>query len=89
MNIRGATQLRFLDQPQIIGLEPGIQATPLPSPPYACTNDTQCPTDHVCGTNNGSRFGQDANDDICWPPSCSAPPAGYCGSILSPCGTCP
>lgn len=89
MNIKGATIVRFLNSPQIMGFASSIQSTPLAGPPYACTSNANCPTNQVCGTDNGARFGRPATDDICWPPSCSAPPIGYCGSVLSPCGTCP
>jgi hypothetical protein len=90
MNVKGATSIRFLNIVQHIGFDPGIEATPLPSPPYSCTSNANCAVNEVCGTNNGARFGRPASDDLCWQPSCaSSPPAGLCGSVLSPCGTCP
>jgi hypothetical protein len=90
MNVKGATNIRFVNLVQHIGFDPGIQATPLPSPPFTCTSNANCAANEVCGTNNGARFGRPASDDLCWQPSCAAsPPAGLCGSVLSPCGTCP
>jgi hypothetical protein len=89
LNVQGATNLRFLNIPQVVGMTAGITATPLPSPPFGCTSSASCGAGEECGTDNGARFGRPATDDLCWPSTCAAAPAGACGSILSPCGTCP
>jgi hypothetical protein len=92
LNVKSSTNsanLRFLNVPQIFGYAPGIQAQTLPSLPDACSSSADCSGDQVCGTDNGARFGRASSADLCWPSSCAAPPAGYCGSVLSPCGTCP
>jgi hypothetical protein len=89
LNVKGATNVRLLNVPQIFGYAPGIQAQTLPSLPDACSSSTDCSGGDVCGTDNGARFGRASSADLCWPSSCAAPPPGYCGSVLSPCGTCP
>jgi hypothetical protein len=89
MNIQGATHIRFLNIPQVIGLAPGITAVPLASPPFGCTSNANCASGEVCGTDNGARFGRPATDDVCWLATCSSAPSGSCGSVLSLCGTCP
>jgi hypothetical protein len=92
LNVKSSTNaanLRFLNVPQIFGYDPGIQAQTLPSLPDSCSSNADCSGDQVCGTDNGARFGRASSADLCWPSSCAAPPAGYCGSVLSPCGTCP
>jgi hypothetical protein len=92
LNVKSSTNaanLRFLNVPQIFGYDPGIQAQTLASLPDACSSNADCSADQVCGTDNGARFGRASSADLCWPSSCAAPPAGYCGSVLSPCGTCP
>jgi hypothetical protein len=89
LNVKNQTNLRFLNVPQVIGYAPGIQAQTLPSLPDACSSNADCSGGDVCGTDNGARFGRASSADLCWASSCTAPPAGYCGSVLSPCGTCP
>lgn len=89
MNIQGATNIRFLNIPQVIGLTPGITAVPLPSAPFTCTSSATCGAGEVCGTDNGARFGKPPTDDYCWAATCATAPAGSCGSVLHPCGTCP
>lgn len=89
LNVKNQTNLRFLNVPQVFGYHPSIRAQTLPSLPDPCTSSADCSGDDVCGTNNGARLGQTSSADLCWPSSCASPPAGYCGSVLSPCGTCP
>lgn len=90
MNVQGSTNVRFLNLTQAIGFHPTIQALPQASPPHTCVSSADCSGDQVCGSNNGARFGRPATDDLCWAASCAAtPPANLCGSVLSPCGTCP
>jgi hypothetical protein len=89
LNVSGKSTVRLLNVPLAFAYTSGTQAVPSPSPPYSCVSNSDCPSGQVCGADNGARFGHPATDDLCWPTSCASPPAGYCGSVLSPCGTCP
>jgi len=92
LNVKSSTNaanLRFLNVPQVFGYDPGTQAQTLPSLPDACSSNADCSGGDVCGTDNGARFGRASSADLCWPSSCASPPAGYCGSVLAPCGMCP
>jgi hypothetical protein len=90
LNVAGSSSpIRFLNIPQLFGYTPGLQAIPLPTPPFNCVSNADCAAGQTCGSNNGASFGRAATDDLCWPTSCASPPSGYCGSVLSPCGTCP
>ncbi|MES1188162.1 MAG: SpvB/TcaC N-terminal domain-containing protein, partial [Myxococcales bacterium] len=90
MNVKGTTNVRFLNVPQVIGWNPTFQASLPPAGIIQCTTTADCPTGQVCGTDNGAQFGLAATADVCWLPTCNtaqAPPDS-CGSTLSPCGTC-
>lgn len=90
MNVKGQSTIRMLNLTQAIGFSSTIKTLPQASPPFGCTSNASCSGGQVCGTDNGARFGRPATDDLCWAASCApTPPANLCGSILSPCGTCP
>lgn len=90
MNVKGQSVIRMLNLTQAIGFSSTIKAAPQASPPFTCTSNANCPSNQICGADNGARFGRPSTDDLCWPANCApTPPANLCGSVLSPCGTCP
>ncbi|HVW28652.1 MAG TPA: protease pro-enzyme activation domain-containing protein [Polyangiaceae bacterium] len=52
-----------------------------------CTSDSDCASGDVCGVNNGTFFGHQRSDRLCWGSTCSQNALESCGTPTSSCGT--